>query len=71
MQGSQKGGISFPAVLVVSIIIVAIVIALVYIFIFNTKTKLEDAFTGLTKSISQFTCSLLGPASGFICPSGS
>lgn len=66
----NKGGVSFPIVLVVTLIIVAIVIALAYIFLFNTKVRIEDAFGDLTKSITSFSCSLLGPVRGFICPGG-
>lgn len=66
----NKGGVSFPIVLVVTIIVVAIVIALVYIFLFNTKVRLEDAFGDLTKSFTSFSCSILGPVRGFICPGG-
>lgn len=64
----QKGAVSFPIILVITIIIVAVVIYLAYIFIFNTKTNLEGAFADLTKSIGQFACSLFGPLKGFICP---
>ena len=65
-----KGGISFPIVLVVTILVVAIVVALVYIFVFQTKDKLEDAFGGLTKSVSDFGCSAMGPMKSFVCPGG-
>lgn len=66
----QKGGVSFPLVLVITLIVVAIVIALAYIFLYNTKVKLEDAFSDLTKSVGAFACSLFGPVKGFICPGG-
>jgi len=65
-----KGGVSFPLVLVVTLIIVAIIISLLYIFVFNTKTSLEKAFADLVKSVGSFSCSLLGPVQGFICPGG-
>lgn len=66
----EKGAVSFPLVLVITIIIIAIVIYLAYIFLFNTKTRLEGGFADLTKSISDFSCSILGPVKSFICPGG-
>ena len=65
---AEKGGVSFPIVLVVTIILVAIVVLLAYLFIFQTKVKLETAFEDLVKDIGNFGCSLLGPLSGTICP---
>lgn len=64
---AQKGGISMPLVLVVSIIVVAIIIAFVVIFLTTTHAKLETGFDGLVKSINQMFCSMLGAFRGFLC----
>ena len=67
---SLKGGVSFPLVLVVSIIVIAVVIAFLYVFIFQTKGSLEGSFEELTDDVGEFGCSTLGPVQGFICPNG-
>ena len=67
---SSKGGISFPMVLVVTLIIVAIVIALSYIFIFQTSERLQGAFTEIIDSATKFGCNVLGPVQSFVCAEG-
>jgi len=56
----KKGGISFPAVLVVSIILMVIVLVLAYIFMFQSSEKVTTFVNELIEDFKAWLCGLLG-----------
>lgn len=63
----SKGGVSFPMILVVTLIIAAIVLAVAVYFIVTSKESIEVLFADSVKSIQRFFCGLFGPAGSLIC----
>jgi hypothetical protein len=56
----EKGGISFPAVMVVSIIIIVIIWILAYLFMFQSTGYITEFVAKLIDSFKAWVCGLLG-----------
>ena len=63
----MKGAVSYPMVVIVSLIVVAIVLICAYFFLYQGSTAITASFNTMQASFRQWICSLFQGLGGVIC----
>jgi hypothetical protein len=63
----MKGAISYPMVIIVSMIIGVVILVLAYYFMYQGSTEIAKSFSGFEQSFRKWECSLFGSLGGAVC----